>query len=82
MSNRRFMTKVASDGDENETTISVNNDHVELNPQKKLVTNCRGVCHIIMAWAGAGVGWGRDVYFHVGADLGARSRAGALSTAV
>jgi hypothetical protein len=30
MKNRRFTTKVASDGDENETTISVNNDHVEL----------------------------------------------------
>jgi Predicted acyltransferases len=46
-----------------EATISVNNDHVELNPQKKLVTNCRGVCHIIMAWAGAGVGWGRTRTF-------------------
>jgi len=48
---------------ENETTISVNNDHVELNPQKKLVTNCRGVCHIIMAWAGTGVGWSRTRTF-------------------
>ncbi len=30
MKNRRFTTKVASDGDENETTISANDNHVEL----------------------------------------------------
>jgi peptidoglycan/LPS O-acetylase OafA/YrhL len=54
MKNRRFTAKA---------TITVNNDHVELNPQKKLVTNCRGVCHIIMAWAGAGVGWSRTRTF-------------------
>ena len=30
MKNRRFTTKAANDGDENETTISVNNNHVEL----------------------------------------------------
>ena len=36
---------------------------MELNPQKKLVTNCGGVCHIIMAWAGTGVGWSRTRTF-------------------
>ena len=30
MKNRRFTTKVVADGDENETTISVNNDHLKL----------------------------------------------------
>src|SRR5438874_11571194 len=54
--------------------------------RKNLVTKSPQACHILDG-LGCVLGWGwcridSGKCFHVGADLGARSRAGALSTAV